>query len=384
MRGQDTVYAVLLAAGAGARMGENKLALAFGGKTPLQLCYEAFLESQCPPERIVVAVSENTRAQALSLAEKDARVIVCTGGAARGASVLNALRTLQKHGVEAGIAAIHDAARCLVPPAVIDAAVCGAREHGCGVAAIPMRDTVRDAKGTLLPRETLFLMQTPQAFDFARILAAYEAAEAGGFQATDDCAVYAAAGYALHFTEGSIMNQKLTYRQDLPFFRAACGASLPRVGFGEDTHVLVPGRKLVLGGVEIPHETGLLGHSDADALTHAVIDALLGAAALGDIGMHFPDTDARYRGISSLALLRETAALLRAHGFLPGNVDATIIAERPKLAPYIPAMREALAQALGMEASRISVKATTSEKMNDEGAEKCITARTVCTITYGD
>ena len=116
----------------------------------------------------------------------------------------------------------------------------------------------------------------------------------------------------------------------------------------------------------------------------AVIDALLGAAALGDIGMHFPDTDARYRGISSLALLRETAALLRAHGFLPGNVDATIIAERPKLAPYIPAMREALAQALGMEASRISVKATTSEKMNDEGAEKCITARTVCTITYGD
>ena len=122
MRGQDTVYAVLLAAGAGARMGENKLALAFGGKTPLQLCYEAFLESQCPPERIVVAVSENTRAQALSLAEKDARVIVCTGGAARGASVLNALRTLQKHGVEAGIAAIHDAARCLVPPAVIDAA----------------------------------------------------------------------------------------------------------------------------------------------------------------------------------------------------------------------------------------------------------------------
>ena len=212
--------------------------------------------------------------------------------------------------MEAGIAAIHDAARCLVPPAVIDAAVCGAREHGCGVAAIPMRDTVRDAKGTLLPRETLFLMQTPQAFDFARILAAYEAAEAGGFQATDDCAVYAAAGYALHFTEGSIMNQKLTYRQDLPFFRAACGASLPRVGFGEDTHALVPGRKLVLGGVEIPHETGLLGHSDADALTHAVIDALLGAAALGDIGMHFPDTDARYRGISSLALLRETAALL--------------------------------------------------------------------------
>ena len=132
-----------------------------------------FLKANARRNGLCVAVSENTRAQALSLAEKDARVIVCTGGAARGASVLNALRTLQKHGVEAGIAAIHDAARCLVPPAVIDAGrVRRSGSTGAALQAIPMRDTVRDAKGTLLPRETLFLMQTPQAFDFARILAA--------------------------------------------------------------------------------------------------------------------------------------------------------------------------------------------------------------------
>ena len=382
MQAAGDVYAVLLAAGAGTRMGENKLALAFGGKTPLRLCYEAFLRSECPPIKFAVAVSAQTRAEAEALAAEDPRVIVSEGGAARGASVLGALRALRAQGVKDGVVAIHDAARCLVPPGVVSAAVRGAQTDGCGVAAIPMRDTVRDAAGTALPREGLLLMQTPQAFDFARILAAYEAAEAQGLCATDDCAVYMAAGHAPRFTEGSILNQKLTYREDLPFFRAASGESQPRVGFVEDTHALVPGRRLVLGGVEIPHETGLLGHSDADVLTHAVIDALLGAAALGDIGVHFPDTDARYRGISSLALLRETAALLRARGFLPGNVDATVVAQRPKLAPHIQAMRENLALCLGVDISRVSVKATTSEKMNDEGAEKCMSARAVCTILY--
>ena len=156
--------------------------------------------------------------------------------------------------------------------------------------------------------------------------------------------------------------------------------SLQRIGFGEDTHALVPGRRLVLGGVEIPYEKGLLGHSDADVLVHAVIDALLGAAALGDIGTHFPDAEERYRGISSLVLLRETAALLRGSGYVPANVDVTVIAQSPKLATYIPAMRGNLARSLGIDAAEVSVKATTSEGMNDEGAGKCMTARAVCTI----
>ena len=153
-----------------------------------------------------------------------------------------------------------------------------------------------------------------------------------------------------------------------------------RIGHGYDVHRLVEGRKLIMGGVTIPYEKGLLGHSDADVLVHAVIDALLGAAALGDIGTHFPDAEERYRGISSLVLLRETAALLRENGFLLGNVDATIVAQKPKLAPYIAAMRSNLAQCLGVDASEVSVKATTSEGMNDEGAGKCMTARAVCTL----
>ena len=383
MGAAGNVYAVLLAAGAGTRMGENKLALTFGGKTPLRLCCDAFLQSERPPCTIVIAASEETRAEADALAAEDARIIPTSGGATRGASVLAALRALWENGAEEGVVAIHDAARCLVSPRVIDAAVRGAMEHGCGVAAIPMRDTVRNGAGAALPRDGLFLMQTPQAFCFQSILAAYEAAEEAGLFATDDLAVYMAAGHEAHFTEGSIMNQKLTYREDLPFFRAACSGEAPRVGFGEDTHALVAGRDLVLGGVSIPHETGLLGHSDADVLTHAVIDALLGAAALGDIGAHFPDTDERYRGISSLALLQETAALLRAEGFVPGNVDATVIAQRPKLAPHIPAMRENIAETLGIPVFCVSVKATTSERMNDEGAEKCMTARAVCTLLRG-
>ena len=374
------VFAVLLCAGSGTRMGENKLALTFGGKLPLQRCYEAFLKSAFPPERIVIAASAENRPAALALAGEDPRVQVVEGGATRGASVKNALAALADAGAGEGIVAIHDAARCLVTPAVIDAAVQGAMEHGSGIAAIPMRDTVRRETGEVIPRDDLYMMQTPQAFAFDRILRAYEAAEKQGLTVTDDCAVYVAAGYAPYFTAGDIMNQKLTYREDLPFFRAACGAGVPRMGFGEDTHVLVEGRKLILGGVDIPYEKGLLGHSDADVLTHAVMDALLGAAALGDIGMHFPDSSPRYAGANSVKLLGQVAHLLKEKGFTIGNVDVTVVAQRPKLALYNLQMRQNLAQAMGIPLSQVGVKATTSEGMNDEGAGKCITARAVCTV----
>ncbi len=373
------VFLVLLAGGAGMRMGKNKLALAFGGNTPLRRCYEAFLACRFPLERAAIAASPENMGEALALAAADPRITVTDGGATRGASVRNALLALRAAGAGEGVVAIHDGARCLMPAGVADAAIAGAMEFGSGIAAVPVRDTVRNEAGTIIPRDGLFQMQTPQAFDFSRIFAAYEAAEEKGFSATDDCAVYMEAGYTPHFTQGSIMNQKLTYREDVPFFQAVCG-NAPRVGFGEDTHALVEGRRLVLGGVDIPCEKGLLGHSDADALAHAVMDALLGAAALGDIGQHFPDTDPCYAGADSIELLRQTVALLSAHGFSPYNVDATVVAERPKLAPHIPAMRENLANALGIPVGQVSVKATTSEKMNDEGAGKCITARALCML----
>jgi 2-C-methyl-D-erythritol 2,4-cyclodiphosphate synthase len=154
-----------------------------------------------------------------------------------------------------------------------------------------------------------------------------------------------------------------------------------RVGEGWDTHALVPGRRLVLGGVEIPSARGLLGHSDADALLHAITDALVGAAGLGDIGQHFPDTDERFRGADSVALLREAAARVRAAGWSIANVDSTVVAQAPKLAPHIPAMRERIAQALELDAGQVNVKAKTAEKLGPVGMGQAIEARAVVLIT---
>lgn len=153
-----------------------------------------------------------------------------------------------------------------------------------------------------------------------------------------------------------------------------------RIGHGYDVHKLVDGRRLILGGVDIPHEKGLLGHSDADVLTHAVMDALLGALALGDIGQHFPDTDPKYSGADSLQLLRHVIELIQSHGFQVGNVDATILAQAPKLAPHIPAMRENLARAMGVELSQVSVKATTEEGLGFTGHKEGIAAHAVALL----
>lgn len=153
-----------------------------------------------------------------------------------------------------------------------------------------------------------------------------------------------------------------------------------RIGHGYDVHRLVPGRKCILGGVDIPHETGLDGHSDADVLVHAVMDALLGALVLGDIGKHFPDTDPRYQGADSLALLRHVAALVETEGYRLGNLDATVLAQAPKLAPHIGQMRENIASAIGCEVGRVSVKATTEEKLGFTGAKQGIAAHCVCLL----
>jgi len=153
-----------------------------------------------------------------------------------------------------------------------------------------------------------------------------------------------------------------------------------RIGEGWDTHALVPGRKLVIGGVTVPHSAGLLGHSDADLLVHAVIDALLGAAGLGDIGSHFPDTDARFKGADSIVLLRETGRLLAGRGLRIGNIDSTVIAQAPKLAPHIPAMRQCLADALGLDLSRVNVKAKTAEKLGPVGQGLSMEARAVALL----
>lgn len=368
------VQGVLLAAGASRRMGRDKLTLSLAGLTPLERSLNALCAAGI--QRVVITVSESTRALAAKLsARSPVPICVVEGGATRQQSVLIALRKMPN----ARIAAIHDAARCLVSPGLIRLSVAAAREKGSGVVAVPVRDTLRrEPDFAILPREGVWATQTPQTFHYDSILSAYEEAERDGFSATDDCAVYQYIGHTPHFIPGELMNQKLTYEEDLCLFEAMC--STPRMGYGEDTHRLAQGRRLVLGGVEIPFHMGLFGHSDADALTHAIIDALLGAACLGDIGRMFPDTDPAYEGICSLRLLERAAGAVREKGYRITNIDATVVAQQPKLHPYLGKMQESLAASMEIAPDRVSVKATTPEELGPEGRTEGITVRCVALL----
>ena len=229
-------------------------------------------------------------------------------------------------------------------------------------------------------RSTLYAVQTPQCFDRAAYLAALEELDTEKARlVTDDCSLFELTGRPVQLTQGDYANLKITTREDLPRPQQKEG-ELMRIGHGYDVHRLVEGRKLILGGVEIPYEKGLLGHSDADVLAHAVMDAVLGAAALGDIGKHFPDTDPEYAGADSLMLARHVARIVRENGWKVENIDSTILCQKPKLAPYIPAMREKLAEAFGMPLDAVSVKATTEEHLGFTGEGLGIAVHAVALI----
>ena len=371
---------ILLAAGASSRMGQPKLALPFGGRTALEHALLAFLQVEDSPVlEIILAVSPQTQDLAAGLANQYGALLpirVCMGGATRGDSVFQA-RQLAR----GDVVCIHDGARCLVSWSVIQASIQAARAQGSGVAAIPCRDTLWQADGAAtLPREGFCAAQTPQSFSRARLVAAYEDAQKAGVAATDDAAIYSRLYGPVTFSAGDLANQKLTVPEDIPLFATLLSPPAPRLGYGEDTHRLVAGRPLVLGGVTIPFHLGLLGHSDADALAHAAMDAMLGACALGDIGKLFPDTDPQYAGICSLTLLTQVLRRTLAQGYALSNLDATIVAQQPKLAPHIPAMRAKLAAAMACGQERISIKATTPEGCGPEGALESITVRCVCSM----
>ena len=371
---------ILLAAGASSRMGQPKLALPFGGRTALEHALLAFLQVEDSPVlEIILAVSPQTQDLAAGLANQYGALLpirVCMGGATRGDSVFQALQLAR-----GDVVCIHDGARCLVSWSVIQASIQAARAQGSGVAAIPCRDTLWQADGAAtLPREGFCAAQTPQSFSRARLVAAYEDAQKAGVAATDDAAIYSRLYGPVTFSAGDLANQKLTVPEDIPLFATLLSPPAPRLGYGEDTHRLVAGRPLVLGGVTIPFHLGLLGHSDADALPHAAMDAMLGACALGDIGKLFPDTDPQYAGICSLTLLTQVLRRTLAQGYALSNLDATIVAQQPKLAPHIPAMRAKLAAAMACGQERISIKATTPEGCGPEGALESITVRCVCSM----
>lgn len=372
------VTAVVTAAGSGRRMGTPlpKQFLKIGGKTVLEKAVEPFEASEHVDEIIVVGSSEFLELCTGLCRQFSKFSRAVAGGKERQDSVRNALNL-----VEDGYVLIHDGARPYVDMETIMRVLEAAAGTGAAVAAAPVKDTVRQTRGgdntdsITLPRDRLYSVQTPQGFDVALIREAYAAAEAEGFLGTDDGGLAERAGHPVTIVEGSYRNIKITTQEDLPMET--------RIGTGFDVHRLTEGRKLILCGTEIPFEKGLLGHSDADVAVHALMDAMLGAAAMGDIGRHFPDTDDAYKGISSMILLQKVRELIEQEGFRLGNADITIMAQRPKLSPYIEKMRTNIAAVLGMDAGSINVKATTTEKLGFVGRQEGIAAEAVCTINRG-
>ena len=384
---EKRVTAVLVAAGSSTRMGFDKLSFDLGGETVVQRSIRAFAE--CPLVDEIVLVAGKNREfleQQAAACQKPVRVV--PGGATRAESAKNGVLAASGE-----IVAVHDAARPFVSEAVIEAALNAAALCGAAAPAVPVKDTVKTAKrgdGKTVPegcsvtetpdRSTLYAVQTPQCFDRAAYLAALdELDEEKARLVTDDCSLFELTGRPVQLTQGDYANLKITTREDLPRPEQKEGTNM-RSGHGYDVHRLVEGRKLILGGVEVPFEKGLLGHSDADVLAHAVMDAVLGAAALGDIGKHFPDTDPEYSGADSLKLARRVAEILHENGWKIENIDSTILCQRPKLAAYIPAMREKLAEAFGLPVDAVSVKATTEEHLGFTGEGLGIAAHAVALI----
>jgi 2-C-methyl-D-erythritol 4-phosphate cytidylyltransferase/2-C-methyl-D-erythritol 2,4-cyclodiphosphate synthase len=247
---------------------------------------------------------------------------------------------------------------------------------------VASKDTVRRvcesdpaAESVTLDRRQLFNVQTPQGFETGLIKRAFQKAYEEEYYGTDDAVLAERIGCNVALAPGSYGNIKITTKEDLPVET--------RVGSGFDVHRLTHDRELILCGVKIPFEKGLLGHSDADVALHALMDAMLGAAAMGDIGRHFPDSEERYKGISSMKLLNETYRLITDAGYKVGNIDITIMAQRPKMLPYISQMRENIASALGMRQDNVNVKATTTERLGFVGREEGIAAEAVCILTKG-
>lgn len=380
---KDCFGAVVVAAGNSTRMGgsRSKVLEDLGGKPVL--AHSLLALDACPLiQELAVVCREEDITQAKRAAEGLRKpVAFVPGGRERQDSVLNGVSALSP---ECSYVLIHDGARPLVTREVIER-VCGdALRYGAATAAVRAKDTCKLSGGdgfvdSTPDRDRLMAVQTPQAFEREMYL---YAARRAGHAYTDDCQLIESAGGRVRLTEGDYRNIKLTTPEDLLAARAFLQERERgmRIGYGYDVHRLAEGRKLILGGVEIPYEKGLLGHSDADVLAHAVADALLGAAALGDIGKLFPDTDPRFEGADSLALLREVCALLREHGFEIGNIDATLVAQRPKVAPFIQAMRDKLAEACGTEPARVSVKATTEEGLGFTGSGEGMAASAVCLL----
>lgn len=383
------VTAIIAAAGRGTRMGRgiNKVFIPLFDRPVLM--HSVTMLAGCAAVRQLLVVAAATEvATVREMLEQAALTLpwsVVPGGRERQDSVYQALQVVDS---AADIILVHDGARPLADRALVERVIAAARRWGAACAAVRVKDTIKvvDDNGVIVrtpERSGLWAVQTPQAFAAPLLKEAYRQAMEQGYYATDDAALVERLGQTAVVVEGSYRNVKITTPEDLAVARAflADGAAgAVRVGHGYDVHRLVPGRPLVLGGVTVPHSCGLAGHSDADVLLHAIMDALLGAAGLGDIGRHFPDTDDRYRDIASTTLLAQVREKIAARGLAVGNIDATVVAQSPRLAPYIPAMQEQTARVLRVSPTAVNIKATTTEGLGFAGRREGIAAYAVAAL----
>jgi 2-C-methyl-D-erythritol 4-phosphate cytidylyltransferase / 2-C-methyl-D-erythritol 2,4-cyclodiphosphate synthase len=379
----SSCFALVVAAGRGTRFGGPlpKQYLPLGG-VPLLRHPLGALRSHPGIANVVVAIHPDDRARYEAAAAGLDLMPPVAGGAARQDSVMNGLRALAGHRPERVL--IHDGARPFVDADTIDRVIGALDEFPAAIAALPLRDTVKRGEGGrvtgTLDRSGLWRAQTPQGFCFEAILAAHRELEGRGL--TDDAAVAEAAGLAVALVEGNEENFKVTTADDLARAERLLALRLGdvRTGQGFDVHAFGPGDHVWLCGVRVPHGESLVGHSDADVGLHALTDALLGALGAGDIGRHFPPSDPQWRGASSDRFLRHAADLVASARGVVAHVDVTVICERPKIGPHREAMVGRIAEILAMDRGRVSVKATTTEKLGFTGRGEGIAAQAVATI----
>jgi 2-C-methyl-D-erythritol 4-phosphate cytidylyltransferase/2-C-methyl-D-erythritol 2,4-cyclodiphosphate synthase len=377
MQSNPKLAAILVAAGTGSRYGgaTPKQFLPLAGKPVIRHAAEALLAYGALLQPVG---DESLIGPALAGLP---HLPVVPGGAARQDSVRAGLEALAHHAPD--IVLVHDAARPMIPAGTIESVLAALAEHEGAIPAAPVSDTLKRGVDGLISatvsRENLFRAQTPQGFRFATLLRLHRSAAHSA--ATDDAALLESAGLAVALTPGSEHNIKLTLPED--FTRLAQrlgGPMIPRIGTGFDVHAMESGRPMILCGVTIPFERGLAGHSDADVGIHALCDAIYGALAEGDIGRHFPPTEASWKDADSAKFLVHAAGRIAARGGKLANADITLICERPKITPHAPAMRQRLAALMGVSVDLISVKATTTEKLGFTGRGEGIAAQAAVII----
>jgi len=386
------ISVIIAAAGRGTRMNyeKNKIFLDLNGKPILQYSLELFSGIEEVSDIVVVTSNEDVDevSNVVRLVGCEARGVV--GGKERQDSIYNALQVLSE---ATDYVLVHDGARPFVKKEHVMDLISCVKKLEAAVLAVPVKDTIKvvDAHGQVVAtpeRATLVAVQTPQGFSKELLVRAYEYAYANSYSGTDDASMVEYYGKSVQVVAGDYENIKITTPEDIIIGRellkrrngATAAMKVPRIGFGYDVHQLVRDRALILGGVEIPYELGLLGHSDADVLLHAIADALLGAAALGDIGKHFSDTDAQFKGADSLLLLERVVQLISAQGFSIHNIDATVAAQQPKLASFIPSMRANIAKVCNIDSATVNVKATTTEELGFVGRKEGISAYAIASI----